>query len=96
MVLPPSSTPATLDRVDRDTSPAATARYAELLRQLRPEQRLRAAMGLSRATRRLAEAGVRLRNPSASEAEVRRELVVVLYGEAVARRLLGARAGDER
>lgn len=82
--------------MDRDTSPAAAARYAELLRKLEPSQRLRASMALSRATRRLAEAGVRGRHPTATEEEVRRELVALLYGEEAARRLFGARTGDER
>jgi hypothetical protein len=83
-------------RVDGDTSSDAQARYAELLRRLAPHQRLRAAMGLSRATRELAEAGVRARSPLATDAQVRREVVVLLYGEEAARRLFGARELDGR
>jgi len=80
--------------VDRDTSPAARARYAELLRQLGPERRLRAAIGLTRATRELAEAGIRQRMPNASDTQVRRELAALLYGDDVAVRLFGR--GDEQ
>ena len=76
-----------------DTSREAQARYAELLRALAPEQRLRAAVGLGRATRELAEAGVRARSPGASEAHVRRELVVLLYGEEIALKLFGPPEG---
>jgi len=82
--------------VHGDTSREAQARYAELLRKLAPEQRLRAAMGLSRATRELAEAGVRERMPHATAAQVRREVVVLLYGEQAALRLFGPRELDDR
>lgn len=81
-------------RVHGDTSREAQIRYTELLRALAPEQRLRATMGLSRATRELAEAGVRARLPHATEAQVRRELVVLLYGEEAALRLFGPREHD--
>lgn len=74
-----------------DTSGEAHARYAELLRKLEPHQRLRAALGLSRATRELAEAGVRARMPHATDAQVRWEVVALLYGEDAALRLFGPR-----
>lgn len=48
-------------------------------------------MGLSRATREPAEAAVRARMPQAIEAEVRREVVALLYGEESATRLFGSR-----
>jgi hypothetical protein len=41
-------------------------------------------------TRQLALAGIRERNPDASEEEVRARLIVRLYGRAVAQRLCGA------
>lgn len=82
--------------VEADTSREAHARYAELLRRLAPEQRLRATMGLSRATRELAEAGVRARMPNATEPEVRREVVALLYGEEAATRLFGPREAHGR
>jgi hypothetical protein len=81
--------------VESDTSPAAEVRYLELLRGLSPERRLRAAIGLSQATRALAEAGIRSRMPRATDEEVRRALVVVLYGEDAAVRLFGP-AVDEQ
>ncbi|MEP7125014.1 MAG: hypothetical protein ABJE95_29055 [Byssovorax sp.] len=70
-----------------DTSPAADARYHELLRALTPERRLEAAMKLSRGVRALAVAGIRERHPAASEDEVRTRLTVRLYGRAAAQRL---------
>jgi hypothetical protein len=82
--------------VEADTSREAHARYTELLQKLTPEQRLRATMGVCRATRELAEAGVRARMPDATEPEVRRAVVVLLYGEEAAARLFGPRAPHGR
>jgi hypothetical protein len=73
-----------------DTSPAANARYHELLRAMAPERRLEAAMGLSRAVRELAVAGLRSRHPDASEDELRVRLTVRLYGREAALRLFRA------
>jgi hypothetical protein len=80
--------------VKRDTDPASTARYFDLLRALRPDQRLRATIALGAATRALAEAGVRARMPHAADRDRRRALVVVLYGEDAAVRLFGPRSDD--
>lgn len=75
--------------VPDDTSPAADARYHELLRAQAPAQRLEQANALSRAVREMAVAGIRQRHPRASDAEVRARLTVRLYGRAVAQRLFG-------
>lgn len=77
-----------------DTSQAADARYHELLRALSPERRLDAAMRLCRATRSLAEQGVRNRHPDAGDDEVRVRLTVRLYGRAATIRLFGAVPDD--
>lgn len=70
-----------------DTSPQAAARYLELLRATPPERRLQIAAGLSVATKRLAIAGIRERHPEADEAELRRQLARLLYGEEAAERI---------
>jgi len=79
-----------------DTSPAADARYHELLRAMPPERRLEAAMRLSRAVRALALAGIRELFPEASEHELRVRLTVRLYGRAAAERLFGSVPADAR
>ena len=79
-----------------DTSPAADARYHELLRAMPPERRLEAAMKLSRAVRELALAGIREMFPEASEQELRVRLTVRLYGRAAAVRLFGSVPADAR
>lgn len=76
-----------------DTDPRQIAEYHRLLRALTPEQRLRAACTATQRMRAMAEAGIRARNPGASEATVRLELIRLLYGPEAARRLsaVGAR-----
>jgi hypothetical protein len=74
----------------RDTSPAARARYEELLRAMPPERKLEAAMRLSQAVRELALAGLRESFPRADEHELKVRLTVRLYGREAALRLFGA------
>jgi hypothetical protein len=59
-----------------DTSPKANARYFELLRQAGPERRLAICLGLSRATRELAIAGIKQAHPDRllSDDELRQKL----------------------
>ena len=78
----------------RDTKARADERYHELLRAREPHERLAAAMGLSRAVRSLAEAGIRERHPQADAREVRVRLTVRLYGRAAAARLFGVLPDD--
>lgn len=73
----------------RDTPPAASRRYYELLRERAPHERLAQAMALTKMTRELAMAGLRSRHPEASAEELRIRLAVRLYGREVARRLFG-------
>lgn len=77
-----------------DTSPAADARYHELLRRMAPERRLEAAMRLSAGVREMALAGIRQLHPQATEQELRTRLTVRLYGRACAERLFGAVPDD--
>ena len=83
-----------LSPVHRDTSPAAVARYHELLRAQAPHQRLEQANALIAATRELAIAGIRARHPDASPAELRVRLTVRLYGREVAGRIFGELPAD--
>jgi hypothetical protein len=70
-----------------DTSPEAQATYYDLLGRLTPAERARKVIGLSRAAREFARAGIRRSLPDAGPCEVELELVARLYGPAVARRL---------
>jgi hypothetical protein len=72
-----------------DTSPQADARYHELLRRMKPEQRLEAAMRLSRAVRELAIVSIQNKHPHADEQELRVRLTVRFYGRACAEKLFG-------
>ena len=80
----------------RDTSPAADARYHELLRAMPPERRLEAAMKLTQAVRQLALAGIQELFPEASDEELRVRLTVRLYGRTVAERLFVSVPADAR
>lgn len=73
-----------------DTSPAADARYHQLLREMSPVRRLEAAMRLSQAVRELALASIRSRHPTAQGRELQARLAVRLYGRDEARRAFGA------
>jgi hypothetical protein len=78
----------------QDTSPAAQARYYELLRRLPVERRAQAMLRLNRAVRELALAGIRDRHPEAGDAELRVRLTVRLYGRAAAQRLFATVPDD--
>jgi hypothetical protein len=77
----------------RDTSPQIKARYFELLRQAGPEKRLAICLGLSRATRQLAIAGIKRMQPDRviPDDELRQKLAERLYGAQVARRVFAGR-----
>ena len=80
----------------QDTSQPSKARYYELLRNLPPERRMRAMLGLNRAVRELALAGIRNHHPTATEAELQVRLTVRLYGRDIAQRLFGSVPPDAR
>lgn len=75
-----------------DTSSVQRDRYYQRLRGLAPHERAAMLDRLCRGVRELAEAGIRHQHPTLTDPEVRRELAVRLYGEAVAERLFGAKA----
>jgi hypothetical protein len=68
-----------------DTSEAAHAIQLQLYRTAGPERRVEIAAELSEIIRELSRAGVRMRNPGLSEAEVTREVLRIFYGERGAR-----------
>jgi hypothetical protein len=72
-----------------DTSPAQEERYFELLRRRTPAQRMKIVSATTRQMRHMAEAGIRLRFPNATEAQVREELIELLYGVEARQRLCG-------
>jgi hypothetical protein len=63
-----------------DTSAEAHARQLEAWRRMTPEERLSAAAEMSDALRRLVEAGVRIRHPNATPAQVEAAIAEVLLG----------------
>ena len=69
-----------------DTSPAARARYYELLRSLTPAQRASRAASLSRTVRAAAVAEIARTHPNADETELRARLVERMYGPGIAAR----------
>ncbi len=85
-----------MNPLHQDTSPAQLAIYYRLLRELTPAQRMRIVSAATRRMRTMAEAGIRLRHPGATDAEVRAELIELLYGRAARERLEGvfARVGS--
>jgi hypothetical protein len=75
-----------------DTSPQAWEVYLELVRKMKPEDRLRRALELSEDVRHAAESGLRLKYPLADDREIAlrrgrlelgRELFRKVYGEAI-------------
>jgi hypothetical protein len=70
-----------------DMLPEERTRYYDMIRRLTPEQRAAKVVGLNRAARDLARAGIRRARPGASSAEVEIELVSRLYGAEAARLL---------
>ncbi|HEX6276940.1 MAG TPA: hypothetical protein VFZ53_28060 [Polyangiaceae bacterium] len=68
-----------LPRVPRDTSDAVERRVLEGLRSMGPAQRLVRAFGLCGATTELAIAGIRLRESTLTETEVRVRLARLRY-----------------
>jgi hypothetical protein len=70
-----------------DTSQDAYEVQLRLYRSMRPEQRSELALRMSDDVRRIAAEGIRRRHAEYSERDVRRALVVLLYGRSVAARI---------
>ena len=63
-----------------DTSPAAHALQMRLYREAGPQRRAEMAAEMSDALRDLCRAGIRMRHPDFSEAEIVREMIRIFYG----------------
>lgn len=75
--------------IEQDTDPRQLAEYYRLLRNLTPAQRMKAVNAATRRMRAMAEAGIHLREPGATDRRVRAELVRLLYGDQAVERLAG-------
>ena len=62
-----------------DVTAAAQAAQDSIHQRLTPEERLAAAIEMSDFARSLAEAGARMRNPGASDDQIRQMLIAALY-----------------
>lgn len=71
----------------RDTDDATYQAQLAALRALGMEGRLQRGIELSENVRALTEAGIRRRQPELSEAQVRHELLRILYGQDLADRV---------
>ncbi len=74
-----------------DVSASQQRRHDQMLRSLCEPARAALVAGLWKTGRQMAEAGVRARNPGASEPRIRWYLTALLYGEATATRLHGTK-----
>lgn len=74
---------------ERDIPLERDARYLEGIRKLSPAQRGALLDGMVADARRLLEAGVRHREPTLNDAQVRWRMWQLLHGEAAAQRVLG-------
>jgi hypothetical protein len=74
-----------------DTSASAVRAQRLALRSLGSEGRLAAALEMSDEMRQTVEDGVRARAPNASEADVQRTVLRLMYGERLERAVSAAR-----
>lgn len=74
-----------------DTSPSAAAVQTEIYRRMTQEQRVAQALSLCASARTMAAAGIRDRNPDATDQERFRILVDLVLGPDLARRAYGPR-----
>ena len=79
-----------MSALEQDTSPEQLSEYFRLLRNLTPVQRFKAMNVANQRVRAMTLAGVRLREPEASDERVNQEFVRITYGDEVLRRLAAA------
>jgi len=72
-----------------DTHPKMEALQIQFWRQASPTRKMHILAQLNASARTLAQAGLRARYPQASEAELRRRLAGLLWGEDLARKVYG-------
>jgi hypothetical protein len=64
-----------------DTTPEVRRIHHEMLMRRSPEERLRMAFSMYDAARLLVEAGIRMRHPDISPAEMKRQVFLRFYGD---------------
>ncbi len=72
-----------MNMIPADTTTEAVRKQFEILRKMGPEARLRMAFELSDNLRSIVEAGVRGRNPSYNEQQIKQEVLRLIIGEAL-------------
>jgi hypothetical protein len=80
----------------RDTSEAAFERQLNVLRAMTPGERLAIGAAMSDEIRVLAEAGIRDRNPTHTDAQVADALACILLGPELAQKVDRARHATSR
>jgi hypothetical protein len=78
-----------MSALSSDTNPKMEALQIQLWRQASPTRKMDMLAQLNASARTLALAGLRLRHPQASEAELHRRLAGLLLGEEVAYKVYG-------
>lgn len=78
-----------MSRLSSDTHPKMEALQIELWRKATPSRKMQMLAQLNASARSLALAGLRLRYPNASQAELRRRLAGLLLGDETARKVYG-------
>jgi hypothetical protein len=71
----------------RDTAPDIRRRQFDIYRAMLPAQRVELAVAMSEDVRQITLDGIRARNPSFGDAQVRLEWLRILYGDGLAARL---------
>jgi hypothetical protein len=77
-----------MDQYYPDTHPKMEALQFELLRQTPSWRKMELWVSLQNSSRSLAMAGLRKRNPKASEAELRNKFAEMLLGNDLAKRII--------
>ena len=70
-----------------DTDPKAEAVQMEILRRMSPARKLQLVMSLNDTCRQMALAGLRMRNPEASEEELAQKLSEQILGKELAEKV---------
>ena len=84
-----------MNTIPADTTLEAVRKQCEILRRLGQEARLKMAFELSDNLRSIVEAGVRGRNPSYDEQEIKQEVLRLMIGERLYREAFGDEAKVE-
>jgi len=72
-----------MNMIPADTTIEAARKQIEILRRMGPQARLKTAFELSDNIRNIVEAGVRSRNPSYDEQQIKQEVLRLMVGDAL-------------